>query len=342
MTTSAMRYGRSTSFILASVLFCAIAAAPPAEVQTIATLDHPFMALPSTDGAVLFVSVARERAANGILVVHRSANAFRVGGFIPIDGQPTGLALTPDGKTLLVAASDRYAALSAVAAARDEKPQVAYLVNRHAGGAIEVVSSNDGSFAFFTNERDDSIGVVKIDETSDATPRLSYHGRVPTDHAPVGLALSPDGKYLYVTSELASGRPRSCINGRPQGSVAVVDVAAAETTPERAVVSSADAGCSPVRVAASPDGRLVWVTQRGDGCRGGLLAFVANSDRFDRSERSSTVDVVDTTKGLAGGSAIVTSYPTGAFPRELREAPQHDVVYLTNYNAGIVEVLPIP
>jgi DNA-binding beta-propeller fold protein YncE len=190
------------------------------------------------------------------------------------------------------------------------------------------------------------------------------------------MALSPDGTRLYVTSEIGFRRPVICNGGRHAGSVAVIDAAAAAANPSGgAVLSTATAGCGAVRVALSPDGRIVWVTLRGANAlaafdasklvtdpehamlrsvnvgpspvglalvRDGTLAFVANSNRFDRDATNSTIDAVDTAAGLSGGNAIVHSYPTGAFPREIREAPQHDVVYLTNYNGGTVEVIPIP
>ncbi len=343
-------------------------------ITAIAAADHPFTALPSKDGSTLFISVVRDRGPNGILVVHRSDGTYRAGAFVPVDGSPTGLALTPDGKTLLVGADDRYAALSATAAERDQVPPISYVRNHFTNGAIEVVPSSDGMHAFFSDEEDDSVGVVTVGATA-GDPALTFTARIPTEHLPVGMALSPDGARLYVTSEFGFGRPAVCERGRRAGSVAVIDVAAA--TSNRlgdAVVSTATAGCEAVRIAISPDGRIAWVTLRGENSlaafdagklvsdpehallrkvrvgaspvglalvRSGDVAFVTNSNRFDASATSSTVDAVDTAVALSGGDAILRSYPTGAFPRELREAPQHDVVYVTNYNSGTVEVIPI-
>jgi DNA-binding beta-propeller fold protein YncE len=238
-----------------------------------------------------------------------------------------------------------------------------------------VVPSIDGTHAFFSNEHDDSVGIVALGATAGGNPSLTFTGRIATEHLPVGMALSPDGARLYVTSEIGFGRPAVCEKGRHAGSVAVIDVAAATSNlPNHAVLSTATAGCGAVRIAIDPDGRTAWVTLRGENSlaafdadklvsdpahallrkvrvggfpvglalvRNGAVAFVANSNRFDKSATNSTVDAVDTAAALSGGDAIVRSYPTGAFPRELREAPQHDVVYLTNYNGGTVEVIPI-
>lgn len=345
-------------------------------IIVIAAPDHPFTALPFKDGSTLFISVVRDHGPNGILVVHRSNATYRTGAFVPVDGAPTGLALTPDGRTLLIGADDRYAALSATAAERDEVPPIAYLHNHFTNGAIEVVPSVDGTYAFFSNERDDSVGIVAVGAAPGGTPALTFIARIATEHLPVGMALSPDGTRLYVTSEIGFGRPAVCQRRRHTGSVAVIDVAAATSNaPNDAVLSTATAGCEAVRIAIGPDGRIVWVTLRGENSlaafdaaklvtdpehallrkvrvgaspvglalvRNGAVAFVTNSNRFDASATNSTVDAVDTAAVLSGGDAVVHSYPTGAFPRELREAPQHDVVYVTSYNSGTVEVIPIP
>jgi YVTN family beta-propeller protein len=67
----------------------------------------------------------------------------------------------------------------------------------------------------------------------------------PVYKTPVNLALSPDGRELYVTCEAA-------------GTVAVVDVAA------RRVVAEIASGGQPHDVCFSPDGRLAYVTNRLD------------------------------------------------------------------------------
>jgi DNA-binding beta-propeller fold protein YncE len=54
----------------------------------------------------------------------------------------------------------------------------------------------------------------------------------------------------------------------------VISVAEAERDPARAVRATVPAGCSPVRVVVSADGRTVWVTARESD---DLLAFSAGS-----------------------------------------------------------------
>ena len=49
---------------------------------------------------------------------------------------------------------------------------------------------------------------------------------IPVGNAPVGLVVSPDGRWLYATSELAAGASSS-----GQGTLTVIDLRRAETDP---------------------------------------------------------------------------------------------------------------
>jgi YVTN family beta-propeller protein len=76
-------------------------------------------------------------------------------------------------------------------------------------------------------------------------PASTAEAPEPTYKTPVNLALSPDGKELYVTCEAA-------------GTVIVVDVAT------RRVLAEIPSGGQPHGVCFSPDGRLAYVTNRLD------------------------------------------------------------------------------
>src|SRR5204862_7213395 len=50
----------------------------------------------------------------------------------------------------------------------------------------------------------------------------------------------------------------------PQGSVSVIDVRRAVREPAKAVIANVPAGCSPVRLALSPNGKTAYVNIRGE------------------------------------------------------------------------------
>ena len=69
-------------------------------------------------------------------------------------------------------------------------------------------------------------------------------GYVPTGVAPVGMAISPNGRYLYATSEAST-------QTGTEGTLTTIDLRRADEQPSRSVVSTVWAGCSPVRVVAT-------------------------------------------------------------------------------------------
>jgi DNA-binding beta-propeller fold protein YncE len=108
-------------------------------------------------------------------------------------------------------------------------------------------------------------------------------GTIPVGNAPIALTFSPDGKWLYTTSQGAlpdwkwrkackpEGRdPATSTIQNPEGAVIVVDVARAKTDPAHSVVARIPAGCSPVRMAISPAGDRIYVTARNSNA---VLAF---------------------------------------------------------------------
>jgi DNA-binding beta-propeller fold protein YncE len=107
--------------------------------------------------------------------------------------------------------------------------------------------------------------------------QAGYVGAIPLGGAPVGLAVSPDGRWLYATSEDAVvaqhpavlGSPGGCrggvpgtVPGEPPGALTVVSLRRAESDPAQSVTATVDAGYQPVRVITAADGTQVWVTAR--------------------------------------------------------------------------------
>jgi DNA-binding beta-propeller fold protein YncE len=138
-----------------------------------------------------------------------------------------------------------------------------------------VAVSPDGRFAFVSLEDADQIAVFNLGQAlTRGFGASDFVGTIPVGVAPVGLAVSPDGRWLYATSEAAPGAPpaggtqpspRTQPSGGPlggEGSLTVINLRRAETDPAGSVVSVVEAGCSPVRVITSADGGVVWVTAR--------------------------------------------------------------------------------
>jgi DNA-binding beta-propeller fold protein YncE len=250
-------------------------------------------------------------------------------GQVPVTGDPLGEAVTPDGKYLLVADGTGAVVISVARAESGVATAVLGMLttpgaSRTApGSAIEVAASADGRYAFVTLEYEQRAVVFSLaDAVSQGFGPADYIGSIPLGQAAVGLAVSPDGRWLYATSELAGpgqhpvgtrARPAPARQGtaagmqpaQPPGTLTLIDLRRAETDPAQSVVATVNAGCEPVRVVTAADGTQVWVTARASD---DLLCFSAARLATDPSHALvAVVRVGEAPVGLASvrGDALI-------------------------------------
>ncbi|MHB1584841.1 MAG: lactonase family protein [Acidimicrobiales bacterium] len=282
---------------------------------------------------------------------------------------PLGLAMVPGGRYLLAAEGDGAAVLNVARLDASHARPASWVTGRLRSpgrGAIEAAVSPNGAYAFVSMESSGEVAVFRLAAAlRHGFGRSDFVGMVPTDVAPVGMAFSPGGRYLYVTSEAARSG-----GGVGQGTLTTVDVARAVRSPARSVVSTVPVGCSPVRVVAV--GRYVDVTARGSDAvveldaadlvsrpasavvgdvavgeapvglavvDGGRTLVAADSDRFGAPGAPANLAVVSV--GAAGRLSLDGYVAAGAFPRD--EAVSHDGRWLlvTDYLAGEVEAVSV-
>jgi DNA-binding beta-propeller fold protein YncE len=186
---------------------------------------------------------------------------------IPVPAYASGVRVTPNGRFVLAAAGrgavvlDVAAALSGTGGAVLGSVTAPAKVAGGGPGAAEVAVSPDSSYAFVTLE---GAGVVAVFDLRGRFGPGAFVGAVPVGAGALGIAASPDGRWLYEVSESARAR-----SSRRRGVLNVIELARAVRAPVTAVVATAPAPCAPVRVAVSPDGATVWVTARdGDAVLG--------------------------------------------------------------------------
>jgi DNA-binding beta-propeller fold protein YncE len=238
--------------------------------------------LPS--GGAAFVSVNPQTPAQlpGIAVLLCRDGRFVFDHLVPLSSQPTGVAITSDGK-LLVVADDAYVAFLRTADAVAGRPALAGAIKLSSGdiedddaGASFASVAPDGNFAFVSDEQTAAVTVIDLKKAAaDNYSREAVVGQIDVGNAPITTAFSRDGRTMYVTSEVARrkyGFPISCREEGsqsdakpvlPPGVVFTVDVAKAETQPSTSILGMAPADCATVRLSLSPDGRVAWVTNRG-------------------------------------------------------------------------------
>jgi len=275
---------------------------------TLNTGGAPFGLAVTPDGRWLFVaageaggSVAGGAAAGGSVdVVRLGAGSGKLAvapmtlvRSIPLPVVPAGVAITPDGRYLLLAAGSGAVVVSVARAEAGTAGAVLGTLAVPAPGparvpadtssAIEVAVSPDSRFAFVTLEYADEAVVFNLADAvsrgfgTGGTSTGDYLGAIPLGQAAVGMAVSPDGRWLYATSEVAvpgqhpvgltgaagcKGGVQGTERGESPGTLTVISLPRAETDPAHSVVATVDAGYQPVRVISSADGTQVWVTAR--------------------------------------------------------------------------------
>ena len=336
-----------------------VASASPLNLKTsmVSVSGNPFGVATTSNGNYAFVPTTSNPSS--LLVFSTTAFTPKLVRTIALTGSPTGATLSPNGQYLLIASDSGAIVVNVAAAESGAANPVVGTLTSSGTGAIQVAFSTDGNYAFVTLEDSDEAAVFNFAAAlASGFATSGLVGYIPLNEAPVGMALSPNGAYLYATSEVIPG------DGQ-EGSLSVINVATAETNPASSVVNTVDAGCNPVRVIASSDGKYVWVTARASDAllvfsasalqsstaAGALinwvqvraapvdLAFVgqgqyivvADSNRFDVQGETPDLAVVNVADVLAGEPALTGIVTSGVFPRELSLEANGKTLLATNF-----------
>jgi len=272
---------------------CNAAAAEP--VSYVSLQGHPFSTIASRDGCWLFVSVtsSNPRSANGVAMLSRADGHITLKKVFPVESSPTGMVITHDGK-LLIVADDEYVVFMDVMrmTSGHGDPILGYISDGRSSGSVYANVTADDKFLFVSDENTEKITVINLEKArAEGFKETAKVGTIPVGTAPIALTFSPDGKWLYTTSQLApkslnwpvackpeGSDPATAKEEYAQGAIIVVDAVRAQTDPANSIVANVPGGCSPVRLAISPSGDRVYVTARNSNS---LLAFDTGKMRSD-------------------------------------------------------------
>jgi DNA-binding beta-propeller fold protein YncE len=286
----------------------------------------------------------------------------------PIGGtSPVGLALSPNGRYLVAAADSGAVVVNVKQLEKKGSSSSSWTVGTlgsPGSGAIETTLSSDGHFVFVSLEDSDELAVFNLQRAlTHGFGPSDLVGMVPLGVAPVGVAVSPNGRYLYVTSELRS-------TTQSEGTLTTIDLKKAEQHPLHSVISTVVAGCSPVRVVANM--KSVFVTARESDAllefsakdlvsdpgaalkysvpvgeapvdlalvKNGRLLVIADSDRFGAAGRQPNLAVVAVP---ANASPILDGYVrSGEFPRDMALSPNGKTLLVSNFLSGQLEAIKV-
>jgi DNA-binding beta-propeller fold protein YncE/tRNA A-37 threonylcarbamoyl transferase component Bud32 len=326
---------------------------------------HPFDTV-AAPGGFAFVSLGGD----GLAVMKTSGFTPTLMQTVPVNnGQ--GMALTHDHKYLLVTSATGLTVFSVSDLEQGLTSPLGTLSSPGAQHPVEVAVSPDGKFAFVSIQSSNQVAVFNVASalatgfsSSGLVGDISMQGK-----DPVGIAASPDGKYVYVASGLNS--PASDSAG---GTLTVLDMHTAETHPSSSVLKVVPAGCGPARVITSADGSDVWVTAGGANALEGFSAaklisdpahaliasvavgqiplglvmvadgsriVVANSDRDKLGGSLPSLAVIDVAKALARKPALLGLITAGQTPRQFSLEPNGRTLLVTNTGSGQVEAVNV-
>jgi DNA-binding beta-propeller fold protein YncE len=332
--------------------------------QTASLGGSPFGVAVTAGGKYSFVSTG-----NAVAVLSNDGRSLAPAqvATIPAPGAQ-GEALTHDGSYLLAAAgSGAYVINVKEAEAGDTGAALGRLTSPGGMGAVEVSISPDDDFAFITLQNSSEMAVFNLPKSlAGGLGQSGFAGMVPLGADPVGMAQSPDGRWLYVTQENA-------LTPTPvEGKLYVLSMSAAETHPKKAVQSSATAGCGPARIIVSANGSDVWVTDRESNAlvafsaakllsnpadsiiarinvgqtpigvtflRGGTEIMVADAN-LSHVHGADILTLVSTQRALQGGGsgAVLGFLPSGRTPRELGLEPG-GILLVTDSTSGQLQAI---
>jgi DNA-binding beta-propeller fold protein YncE len=233
------------------------------------------------------------------------------------------------------------------------EPVIGYLSTGDFPGIVYVNTTADDKFLFVSDEAAQTITVINLARArAEGFKESAIVGKIPVGRAPIALTFSPDGRWLYTTSQIAPASynwpveckpegadPATAQPRFPKGAIIVVDVARAQTDPANSIVARVPAGCSPVRLAIAPTGDRVYVTARNSNA---LLAFDTAKMRDDAAHALvGTVPVGNSPVGVAvingGRQVVVTNSNRFSSDRTARQALT--VIDAANVAAGAAAIM---
>jgi YVTN family beta-propeller protein len=262
---------------------------------------------------------------------------------VQVGGRPYGMALSPDGGTVLVSNDHQGTqSLMAVGTASQavrqtipySSPQALYL---------GVVYAPDGKRAYASAGGNNK--VRSYDVAADGTLTETAPIALPAGSYPGGLAISADGKRLYVANDLGE-------------SMSIVD------TSTGTVTSTTPVGHNPFTVALSKNGSKAYVSNWGgntvsvlDASSGAALGSITvgthpsalalnpvSGDLYVANSDGDTVSVVDTSTDTVTATVNLSPYPdapVGASPNALVASPDGSRLYVANAGDNDVAVVDL-
>ena len=165
--------------------------------------NAPFGVVTTADGKFSFVTLANSVA----VLSDASPLSPTLTHVLSAPGANGSEQLTNNGKYLLVAANSGAIVYDVAAATDGGNAVVGTLTSPFGSGAVKVALSPDDHFAFVTLENSAALVVFDLQKAlANGFGASDVVGKVPLNPQPVGMAISPDHRWLYAVEPAAQQR----------------------------------------------------------------------------------------------------------------------------------------
>jgi YVTN family beta-propeller protein len=270
------------------------------EVARIETGNTPHSAVITPDEEVIFVANTGFGGQTSRTVTAISTSTHATLATINVGFGPLDMAMSSSGDVVYVSNSDSRSLSVIDVAARREVTRIN--LSGLVDGPFGVAVSHDGKTVYATDIGSNQVFLV------DAESRV-VTGQISVVPSPRSLALSPDGRMLYVSGF--------------EGGIGVVDLAAGRE------VERISTSCGVFRVAVSPDGATLYATDQ-DGSN--LIVVDTEARRVSR-----TLQVLpngSNTRGLAVSPDGSSIFVTNANSNDLVVFDSETLSIVSSYNLG--------
>jgi len=253
-------------------------------VNAIPISGEPYELAVSPDQTKVYVA---DNAGNSVSVVATANNT--VTATIPVGLGPDGVAVTPNGQFVYVANND----------ANNPTSNTVSVISTASNSVVQTVTvgpapflpkvTPDGSLVYVASTQGNELSVIN-------TSTNTVTATVPIT-APTGLAFAPNGALAYVAQFASPG---------------TLTVLAVPSNRVVATIPLGSASANPIKVAITPDGSLVYVTNLS----------------------SNNVSVVET-----GSNSVIATVPVGNQPYAIAVSTDGSQVYVGNAADGTISVI---
>lgn len=127
------------------------------------------------------------------------------------------------------------------------------------------------------------------------------------------IAVSSDGTTVWVTA-------------RESNHLLAFDAAKLISNPNEAPLASAQVGTSPIGLVFAQNERLI---------------LTADSNRFNYTNTTTGLSVVDVGAALNGKEAVLGRIPTGMFPRQFAFSPDNSTILVSDYLSKEIQAVDV-